>query len=242
MRIGALVFVALGMVLVTASGAPAISVTLPVDPALIGSPGPPFNGPGSNPLHFAFGGLEGVQLSGQIISVDFEFANDLFVWVTNSTLSGAINPILIVNTNAPFACFNIPGFNSPTCGNFAAVPLFAGAPQSQFLISPNGDPIKSVTTSSLVSSGGDVRTGFVTPASPNGEFFDFIGLHMALQLPSTGDDVTGAELFIFRSTNTEANTFQFSTVPIPEPCTGVLLGVALVVLVTGYRRIRPDLV
>src|SRR5262245_15831341 len=233
MRSWSCLVVALGIVFLAASAARATSVTLPIDPALIGSPGPPL-GFGTN-LNFAFGDLAGTQLSGQLISVDFKFANDLSVWVTNSTSFGAINPILIVNTNAPFDCFNVPGFNSPICGNYAALPLFAGAPQSQFLISPNGDPVKSVTTSSGVSSGGDVRTGFVTPASPNGEVLDFIGLHMALQLPSTGYDVTDAELSIHVGPGT---TIQFSTVPIPEPGTGVLLSVALVLLVPGYRVVR----
>jgi hypothetical protein len=199
--------------LVTTGSASAAPITLAVEPSIVNRP--PVVG--FFEFDFFFGDqLDGLDLDGQSISLDFVFSDEIIARILHAGAGLGFDALLVLETNA---------------GTF---PGFFGDASTGFLLGPNGTPLHAPLDPEWVgrvtSSDGSLGIGLF----PQLDNFDMSGVHYDLTLPTGGYVVTGG--FIRLASNQENESIQFGTVAqLPEPSTLMLLGAALVCTGGGIK-------
>jgi hypothetical protein len=204
-------FVLVLMVVLISTGASGTTITLPVDPGIVGPPA-------SGQFDFHFNDLNGVALSGQAFSSDWVFAGGT---LARLVLQSPLFIAIIVQTNA----------NS--------FPGFAGSGPTGFLLAPDGTPLDNpIDAGRAASSDGTFSVGLSLAPDVVGSLADMKGVHFDFLFPTTGFVVTGAEI---RLAVTAPSTVQFGTAAqLPEPSTVALvtLGLGSLVCLKEYTRRR----
>ena len=165
-------------------------------------------------------GLNGTALTGQSLSLDLVFSNDVLarLFLSDPTAFGIE---LIVNTNAG----TFPGFAGPTTG---------------FLLDPSGNQFgNSQVAGSTDGSDGSFSMGLVsfTSANLNGaNVIDISGVQFDTTFPDDGAVITNADLRF--SFNSNFDSVEFGTAQqLPEPSTlGLTLVGAMVLALAAWRR------
>jgi hypothetical protein len=187
----------------TAADTSAGPISLAVDPKLAGGP----TVQGFFEIDFFFGDqLDGIILSGQSLSLDFVFADDILARVLRLGEGGVDFGILLaLETNA---------------GTSAGLP---GDDSTGFLIAPDGTPLHAPLDREWVGLL-DVPVVGLFPQLLGS--FEMAGVHYDLTLPSTGFGVTGGRIRL--TSHNPWGTIQFGTVAqLPEPSTLLLIIVGL---------------
>jgi hypothetical protein len=165
-------------------------------------------------------GLNGTALTGQSLSLDLVFSNDVLarLFLSDPTAFGIE---LIVNTNAG----TFPGFAGPTTG---------------FLLDPSGNQFgNSQVAGRADGSDGSFSMGLVsfTSANLNGaNVIDISGMQFDTTFPDDGAVITNADLRF--SFNSNFDSVEFGTAQqLPEPSTlGLTLVGAMVLALAAWRR------
>jgi hypothetical protein len=165
-------------------------------------------------------GLNGTALTGQSLSLDLVFSNDVLarLFLSDPTAFGIE---LIVNTNAG----TFPGFAGPTTG---------------FLLDPSGNQFgNSQVAGRADGSDGSFSMGLVsfTSANLNGSnVIDISGMQFDTTFPDDGAIITNADLRF--SFNSNFDSVEFGTAQqLPEPSTlGLTLVGAMVLALAAWRR------
>ncbi len=165
-------------------------------------------------------GLNGTALTGQSLSLDLVFSNDVLarLFLSDPTAFGIE---LIVNTNAG----TFPGFAGPTTG---------------FLLDPSGNQFgNSQVAGRADGSDGSFSMGLVsfTSANLNGaNVIDISGVQFDTTFPDDGAVITNADLRF--SFNSNFDSVEFGTAQqLPEPSTlGLTLVGAMVLALAAWRR------
>ncbi len=165
-------------------------------------------------------GLNGTALTGQSLSLDLVFSNDVLarLFLSDPTAFGIE---LIVNTNAG----TFPGFAGPTTG---------------FLLDPSGNQFgNSQAAGRAEGSDGSFSMGLVsfTSANLNGaNVIDISGVQFDTTFPDDGAVITNADLRF--SFNSNFDSVEFGTAQqLPEPSTlGLTLVGAMVLALAAWRR------
>ena len=183
------------LVLVSTAPAAATTVIFAVAPGQIG--------PGlTGDIDLASSHLNGIALGGQSLSLDLLFDQDLLARMT----FGDISVGLTIKTSTPGS----PGFAGATTG---------------FLIAPDGSALHTSRIAGLASgSDGSFSAGLVDLTSVLSGVVDVKGVHFDTILPGNASLITGAHLRF--SVNPGIGQVTFGTAAqLPEPATGVLLGI-----------------
>lgn len=168
-------------------------------------------------------GLNGTLLTGQAMSLDLIFTNELLGRITLLN-ANEFDLVLTVFTNAP------------------GEPGFAGAGSTGFLINPNGGQLgSSIEAGRSQGNDGTFDLGLVTfsPSSFGGaNVIDISGVHFDTSLPTSGFAVTNTRLRF----TPNSNQMLFGTAAqLPESSTLALLvaGISFAGLMT-YRRVASE--
>jgi PEP-CTERM motif len=183
--------------------APASPILLPVSPALV--TGPPIQG--FYELDFFFGDeLDGTTLSGQAISLDFVFADDILARVL--TFGGlSFDALVSLQTDAD------------------TFPGFPGDDSTGFLLAPGGTPVHSPLppewVGGVAGSNGSLGVGLFPQVVG---YSDISGVHYDISLPATGHSITGGRIRLVN--HNDWGNIQFGTAAqLPEPSTLLLFSI-----------------
>jgi hypothetical protein len=163
--------------------------------------------------------LNGTQLAGQTLSLDFSFARDQFVRISKTT-SSAFDVSLAFHTNGS----SLLGFLEGT----------------GYLTNINGNPIPGFgITGSASSDSGDLFIGLFPlvkdhNGTPNRDLhrpLDFYDVHFDITLPDNPSFfITGADVTLFSSSNHPIQGFGIGPFVPDSGNTGLLFGLAAVVV------------
>jgi len=166
----------------------------------------------------SFDELNGTQLAGQTLSLDFSFVEDQFVRIFKTT-SSTLDVDLALHTNGS----SLLGFLDGT----------------GYLTNINGNPIPGFgITGSASSDAGDLFIGLFPLVKDNGtpntnlhRPFDFYDVHFDITLPDNPSFfITGADLTLFSGSNQPIQGFGIGPVVPDSGNTALLFGLAAVIV------------